>query len=95
MQFIRMTWLMLLRPCRTEGLADETGLYSKITDEAVETGKGKLYSESQHTQDLWQAFSFPDSSGEMRIDDDDEDTTTGDSDITHSYGVCSFEQKKS
>ena len=61
-----------------QGLADETGLYSKITDEAVEAGKGKLYSQSRSMQDPLAGFSFPDSSGEDGISNDDEDTTTGD-----------------
>ena len=61
-----------------QGLADETGLYSKITDETVEAGKGKLYSQSRSMQDPLAGFSFPDSSGEDGISNDDEDTTTGD-----------------
>ena len=44
----------------------------------VEAGKGKLYSQARSMQDPLAGFSFPDSSGEDGISNDDEDTTTGD-----------------
>ena len=62
-----------------KSLSDETGLYSKITDEAIEAGKGKFYSESRSMQDPMAGFSFPDHAGGDEIDDGNEDPTVADS----------------
>ena len=56
-----------------KSLSDETGLYSKITDEAIEAGKGKFYSESRSMQDPMAGFSFPGSTGEDDVGDGNED----------------------
>ena len=56
-----------------KSLSDETGLYSKITDEAIEAGKGKFYSESRSMQDPMAGFSFPESTGEDDVGDGNED----------------------
>ena len=60
-------------------LSDETGLYSKITDEAIEAGKGKFYSESRSMQDPMAGFSLPDHAGGDEIDNGNEDPTAADS----------------
>lgn len=56
-----------------KSLSDETGLYSKITDEAIEAGKGKFYSESRSMQDPMAGFSFQGSTGEEDVGDGNED----------------------
>lgn len=60
-----------------KSLSDETGLYSKITDEAIEAGKGKFYSESRSMQDPMAGFSFSGSTGEDDVGDGNEDPAAG------------------
>lgn len=60
-----------------KSLSDETGLYSKITDEAIEAGKGKFYSDSRSMQDPMAGFSFPGSTGEDDVGDGNEDSAAG------------------
>ena len=60
-----------------KSLSDETGLYSKITDEAIEAGKGKFYSESRSMQDPMAGFSFPGRTGEDDVGDGNEDPAAG------------------
>ena len=62
-----------------KNLSDETGLYSKITDEAIEAGKGKFYSETRGMQDPMAGFSFPENTGEDEVGDGNEDPTAGES----------------
>ena len=60
-----------------KSLSDETGLYSKITDEAIEAGKGKFYSDSRSMRDPMAGFSFPGSTGEDDVGDGNEDPAAG------------------
>jgi len=41
------------------GMADETGLYSHITDESIEAGKGKTYSDAKAMQDPMAGLMVP------------------------------------
>ena len=55
-------------------LSDETGLYSKISDEAIEAGRGVFYSDSR-LRDPMSGLEFPGNpeEGGGGLEDDEED----------------------
>ena len=60
-----------------QAMADETGVYNQISDESIQAGKGKTYSESRGMQDPMAGLSLPGDYGEDMTEDDDKDPAAG------------------
>lgn len=50
-------------------MANETGMFSKISDESIEAGKGKTYTSSKLMQDPQAGLFFPEIAGEGAVED--------------------------
>ena len=50
-------------------MADETRMFSKISDESIEAGKGKTYTSSKLMQDPQAGLFFPEIAGEGAVED--------------------------